>query len=307
MVASQGSHSISNSSTSVLVLGGHGFIGRHAVASLIRAGAAVTIGTRRPRDGFGGPAQAPFVLQNMTSREDWTDAANRFDVILNCVGILRQRFGETYEAVHHRAPAAIAQACRATGTRFVHVSALSLSLDARSRFLTSKRRGELAIESAGGNAAIARLSLLDGEGGYGAAWLRGVSRLPLFVVPSSARGQIAALTADDAGDALAQLCLNQQWHRDGCDAFELGGETSYTFEGYIRGLRARDGNGRALCIPVPGILARLGSHLCDLFHFTPFSFGHWELLCSDNVPAPNRLRDVLGRAPQDVLERREPT
>lgn len=34
--------------TSVLVLGGCGFIGRHAVLSLIAQGAVVTVGTRDP-------------------------------------------------------------------------------------------------------------------------------------------------------------------------------------------------------------------------------------------------------------------
>lgn len=268
----------------------------------MRAGANVTIGSRRPRGDGPLPEQA-LVLHERLSPADWDDVVREYDVILNSVGILRQRFGETYDAVHHRAPGALAHACRTHGKRLVHVSALSLSLDARSRFITSKRRGELAIEKAGGNAAIARLSLLDGEGGYGAAWLRGVARLPLFVVPTSARGQIAALTATDAGDALAALCLDTALYRDdhGCDAFELGGETHYGFEAYIRGLRERQGGGRALCIRVPGLLARLGAHLCDLFHFTPFSFGHWELLCMDNVPEPNRLRVLLKRAPQNVL------
>lgn len=294
----------------VLVLGGRGFIGRHAVTALQRAGATVVVGTRTPRHDPDGPAEEAFVLHQMLDSHQWDDAVSRFDVILNCVGILRQRYGETYDAVHHRAPVALAAACRRHGKRLVHVSALALSLDAKSRFISSKRRGELGMEEAGGNIAIARLSLLDGEGGYGAAWLRGVARLPVFVVPASARGGIAALTADDAGEALANLCLKDEFQRDvardGLDEFELGGEQTFTFEGYIRGLRQREkpDSSRAVRVRVPGWLARLGSHVCDLFHFTPFSFGHWELLCTDNVPRPNRLREVLGRAPQAVLPER---
>jgi NADH dehydrogenase len=33
-------------------------------------------------------------------------------------------------------------------------------------------------------------------------------------------------------------------------------------------------------------------------HFSPFSFGHWELLQHDNLPQPNRLTELLGRAPR---------
>lgn len=288
----------------VLVLGGHGFIGRHAVSALARAGAAVTIGTRNPRSGPGDYPQERHVLHEALAESDWHDAAQRFDVILNAVGILRQRLGETYDAVHHRAPEALALACKAHDTRLVLVSALGLSLSARSRFLSSKVRGEQAVESVGGRWILARLSLLDGDGGFGASWLRGVSKLPLFVVPTSAQGRIAALTANDAGEALSALCLRSDEALDTADSrvYELGGRTAFSFEGYIHGLGRRYRSSRAKAVRVPGVLARVGAHLCDLVHFSPFSFGHWELLCHDNVPNPNRLGELLGREPDPVVD-----
>ena len=227
-------------------------------------------------------------------------------MILNCVGILRQRGSATYDRVHHLAPAAIAAACAGAGTRFVHVSALGLEHPHRSRFLTSKRKGEQAVADAGGEWALVRPSLLDGEGGFGAAWLRGVARLPVFAVPADAKGRIAACLATDVGEALARLCLAdaQALRFERSRVFELGGESAYPFKDYIRGLRARQKPGRALAIPIPGLLARLGAHLCDLVHFSPFSFGHWELLRKDNVPGENRLPELLGRAPGRVIGER---
>lgn len=293
----------------MLVLGGRGFIGRHAVKHLQADGAVVTIGSRRSDAGAMPAAESrtaatePHVLHTALAAEDWHRVAERFDVVLNCVGILRQRYRETYDAVHHLAPSALASACARCGTRFVHVSALGLSLEARSRFLTSKVRGEQAIRAAGGDWYIARLSLLDGEGGFGATWLRGVARLPLFVVPASARGRIDALTADDAGRALSRLCLATAESLDVeiSREYELGGDNPMDFESYVRGLRARHADNRALCVRIPGWLARAGAHLCDVVHFSPFSFGHWELLCRDNVPAPNRLGKLLGRKPEVVI------
>ena len=54
-------------------------------------------------------------------------------------------------------------------------------------------------------------------------------------------------------------------------------------------------------------LARIVSHACDLAHFSPFSFGHLELLRRDNLPRPNLLPRLLGResAPLAVLGRGE--
>lgn len=185
----------------------------------------------------------------------------------------------------------------------MHVSALGLGSRDRSGFLTSKRNGEQAIQSFAANWIIVRPSLLDGDGGYGAAWLRGVARLPIFAVPADARGRIAALMAGDAGLALAQLCLASDTELGLADSriFELGGTQSFIFEQYIRGLRRRYSRRRSIAIPIPGIAARLAAHVCDLLRLTPFSFGHWELLRRDNVPRINRLPELLGRDPTPVI------
>lgn len=273
------------------------------MAALVGAGIDVTIGTRHPRARDDGVSELAVQLDRMTAASDWQSVAADFDTLLNCVGILRQRGHETYERVHHEAPAAIARACAEADTRFVHVSALGLEHPHRSRFLTSKRRGEQAVQDAGGDWMLVRPSLLDGAGGFGAAWLRGVARLPVFAVPADARGLIAACCAHDIGEALMRLSTAAADALDLSQSrvFELGGTDAYRFKDYIRGLRALQSTGRALGIPIPGLLARLGAHLCDLLHFSPFSFGHWELLRKDNVPTPNRLPELLGRAPRRVI------
>ena len=281
----------------VLVLGGNGFIGRHTVSALRELGVETIVGSRYAR-----PGQQSVRLQDHLTTGSWAALIAGFDAVVNCVGILRQRPGESYEQIHHLAPAALAEACATNDQRFVHVSALGLEANARSRFLSSKHRGESAIQRAGGNWVIARLSLLDGDGGYGAAWLRGVARLPVFVVPRSAQGDIAPLTAEDAGEALARLALGSVEHLylNRSREFDLGGETAYGFAEYIRKLRPRSAARAAVAITIPGWLARLAAHVCDVLHFSPFSFGHWELLCADNVPNPNRLPEVLGRPPTAI-------
>ena len=88
----------------VLVPGGAGFIGRHAVAALLDAGAEAIIGTRRPRDlgrqapphpRAGEAAMREIRMERLTSEEDWLPLIDDVDTVLNCVGILRQRGRET--------------------------------------------------------------------------------------------------------------------------------------------------------------------------------------------------------------------
>jgi hypothetical protein len=51
---------------------------------------------------------------------------------------------------------------------------------------------------------------------------------------------------------------------------------------------------------LPDWMSRIGSHLCDVFRFSPFSYGHWILLQRDNLALPNALPALLkliGREP----------
>lgn len=299
---------------SVLVLGGAGFVGRHAVAALLRLGVRVVIGTRfpgplgnraPPHPSAGIVEQRRIKLERLGNADDWHKLIDDIDVVINCVGILRQRGRETYDSIHRQAPTALALACRDQRKRFVHVSALGLDRPARSRFLTSKRAGEAGIREHGDDWIIARPSLLDGVGGFGASWLRGIARLPLFIVPADAKGRIAALDVGELGVALAHLALDdaESLKLNRSRIFELGGNESWEFRDYIYALRRTYTKSPSLCIPIPGPVARLGAHICDVFHFTPFSFGHWELLQRDNLPKTNRLPELLGRSPISVVSR----
>ncbi|MEO8160262.1 MAG: NAD(P)H-binding protein [Arenimonas sp.] len=291
----------------VLVLGGAGFIGRHAVAALRTQGHEVLVAGRDPRHALGHPqlhgCQYRRVrFEALAQAADCAPLLAGVDAVLNCVGILRERLGETYAAVHLRAPLALAAACRDAGLPFVHVSALGLRHPHRSGFLRSKRAAELALADSGADWRIVRPSLLDGHGGYGAGWLRVLARLPLHLVARAADGRIAAFDVGELGEALARL-VALPIAADapaGAREFELGGLQLRKLADYMQALRIERGAKPAWLLRVPDWFARLASHAFDLAHLTPFSFGHWELLQHDNVPMPNRLPELLGRAPRAI-------
>jgi uncharacterized protein YbjT (DUF2867 family) len=335
----------------VLVLGGRGFIGRHAVAALLERGAEVAIGSRKlsavspdrrdlsavspdrrdlssvspdrrdlssvspdRRDlSSVSPDRRDFdrhritsarriQLHQCTQASDWHTHLHGFDVVLNCVGILRQRHGETYEAVHHLAVAALAQACHERTLRLVHISALGLVptradgqiVQHRSRFLRSKVLGERALLKSSASAALVRPSLLDGEGGFGALWIRRLGRLPLQVVPANATGRIAPLDVRALGAELARICFDPNAFSAPAKIYELGGDTAMTMAEYLAGQRKLAGLSPALQIRAPGWLVRLAAHCFDLLHFSPLSFGHYELMQHDNLPGA--MKAVIGSA-----------
>lgn len=289
----------------VMVLGGTGFIGRHAVLALLARGHRVIVGTRSPKRAarkLPAPAlgcdRRELHFESLTARYGWQPLLGDVDAVVNAVGILRERGSETYDRVHNMAPAALAAACERRRLRLVHVSALGLRRDARSAFIRSKAAAERAIAATGADYSIVRPSLLDGDGGYGAAWLRRVARWPVHVYPAGARGRIAALDVRDLGEAIAVLCEARgrpEWRE-----VELGGSVRRTMAQYLAALRALHEERPALRVAVPPLLARIASHFFDLLHFSPFSFGHLELLRRDNVPRENLLPALLGRAPLPV-------
>lgn len=288
----------------VLVLGGTGFVGRHAAAALRARGHAVVIGTRRPKRALAKlpPALRDCELrethfESLTTRYIWKPLLQDVDAVVNAVGILRERGSETYDRVHNMAPAALGEACARLGLRLVHVSALGLRPEARSRLLRSKLVAERKIAGSGADYSLVRPALLDGDGGFGAGWLRRVAAWPVHVYPADAKGRLAPLDVRDLGDALAVLC---ERGGEGRREVELGGSAKRTMAEYLAALRALRSERPALRLPVPAFLARLGSHLCDLLHFSPFSYGHLELMRRDNLPRVNLLGALIGRAPAPV-------
>lgn len=140
---------------------------------------------------------------------------------------------------------------------------------------------------------IVRPSLLDGADGYGARWFRKVARWPVHFIPASARGRVAPLDVDDLGAALAVLC---EIERLPSREIELGGAAQTTIRDYLSQLRVEQCGASvrpALTLWIPHWLARIGSHVCDLLHVTPYSFGHLQLMQRDNVPRANHLPELL--------------
>lgn len=290
----------------VLLLGANGFIGGHVLQALQARGCDVVAVRRRAPAGAPDAQSAQhswlqLQLHTLLYPEAWRLHLHGVDVVINCVGILRQRVGERYEDVHHRMPKALAQACAEAGVRLIHTSALGLHEGAKSRFLSSKLRGEQAIQASGADHCIVRPSLIDGIGGFGASWLRMLASWPVHFVPRGATGRIAALQANDLAEAFAVLAhMPTLAHQREAN---LGGERLFAYRYYLqvlRGVEHAQPVPQAVQVLLPDWVSRVGAHLCDLFRFSPFSYGHWILLQRDNMPVPNALPKLLGRAPMPV-------
>ena len=277
----------------VLVLGGRGFIGRYIVKHLKLLGAKVVIGTRFESNHRGF---RQIKLQHIHRTPNWVEALEGIDVVVNTVGILRQRKGESYDTIHNKAVKELANQCKQRNVRIVHISALGLTNPLLSRFSKSKYQGELSLKNSGANWAIVRPSLVDGEGGYGARWFQRVARWPIQFIPANATGVFAPIDADDLGEAVAKIALlEKKEYAEKNRVYELAGNQNVNVTQYLELLRPN--KKRVFTINVPAFVARVASHMLDILHLTPFSFGHYELLKHNNLPMVNRLEEILNRPP----------
>jgi len=178
----------------------------------------------------------------------------------------------------------------------------------KSRFLTSKLAGEHALVNSKADWFLVRPSLVDGVGGFGARWFERVATWPIHFVPASAKALINPITAHELGLAVAKIAfLGSEARPEASRIYQLGGSKVLTLIEYLNQLKLRKLKlkkvkrtinntakaQQALIVRVPSVLARLLSHVCDLLHITPFSFGHYELLKFDNVAQPNRLCELI--------------
>ena len=279
----------------VLVLGGNGFIGSNIVAKLQLQGAEVIVAGRKTALQSN---QLQVKMQNIQQVSDWLPMINSVDVVINSVGILRERKAESYKDIHTYAVKSLANACAQLNVKLIHISAIGLSANAKSGFITSKYWGEQAILASGANAVIVRASLLDGEGGFGAKWFRRVASWPIQFVMQSP-GLVAPLQVSDLGEAVANLALNNLQTPNIIEPsiVELGGSEILSIPAYLQLLRLRDGKRKAFQLDAPKWLVRMISHIFDVFALTPLSFGHFELMQGRNVPVKNWLPILLKRAP----------
>jgi len=288
----------------ILVLGGYGFIGRYTVHNLLTMNVDVLVSTRGTRTHRSAPdsiIERKLKLHESVTTDAWNNVLADVDVVINAVGILRERHTESFEQVHHLAVSALARACLDRNVPLIHMSALGIDKAVKSEFSLSKLRGEKCILNSGCHGAIVRASVVDAPDGYGSGWLYRVANWPVWLMPAGATKLISPIDANDLGEALAKIAISAWRCSRPATVLELGCGEDLTLETYLLKLRKPHLSGKPYrVIRVAGFIARLSAHVLDLFNMTPYSIGHHELLEFDNIPTHNHLPRILERAPTGI-------
>ncbi|MGA8516049.1 MAG: complex I NDUFA9 subunit family protein [Burkholderiaceae bacterium] len=197
----------------IIVLGGTGFIGRHICEKLAAAGHDITVPTRNANS-----TKALRMLPGLHLREcdvhqsaQLSAAVAGHDGLINLVAVLHGSEAR-FEQVHVQLPRRIAAACQAAGVRrVVHISALGAALDAPSRYLRSKARGEAALANSGLSLAMLRPSVVFGAEDKLLNVFAALQKLAPIVPLAGADTQFQPVWVEDLAQAVVTLATDSSY------------------------------------------------------------------------------------------------
>ena len=180
----------------VVVLGASGFLGRHVVPALVRAGHEVVAVARHP------PAAGPNVEPRAADVLDaaaLSGALQRAEACVNLVGVHHGHGAQSFERVHVELAR---QLCAAAVPRVVQVSVLCARPDAKLAYHDSKHRGDALIASGPGAWTILRPSIVFGADDAFTTRLARLIRLRVVPIPGRGDALHAPVHVDDLASAV---------------------------------------------------------------------------------------------------------
>jgi uncharacterized protein YbjT (DUF2867 family) len=287
----------------VTIFGGSGFLGRHTVRALARAGWRIKIATRHPARGFflrplGTVGQIDFVKCDVSDADSVAAAVTGASAVINLTGILFQK-GQTFEDVQAEGAANIAKAAADAGvTALVHVSAIGADGESDSDYAATKAQGEQFVREAFAEAVILRPSIIFGpEDGFFNKFAGLARFLPMLPLVGGGHTRFQPVFVGDVAAAIV-TCLTSPAARG--RTFELGGPGIYSFKELLQMILRETGR-RRLLVPLPFALASVQAAFLQLLPNPLLTMDQVKLLKKDNVVAPTAagLAD-LGITPTSV-------
>lgn len=286
----------------VLVTGASGFIGSALVDDLIRRGHRVVAATHRRPPATRGKALETLAVDFMRdlTPDAWVARLAGIDAVVNCVGILRESRAAGFAQLHHRAPAALFEACRLAGVRrCIQVSALGADATAESRYHLSKHAADTALRRSGLDWVIVQPSLVVGAGSASTRLFATLASLPL--VPLVGRGQqrIQPIHRRELTEMLVRLV---ECHDISRSTVVAVGPSPVALRDWLRDMRRRLGLLPTVSLPLPFVLVSLAARVGDWTGLGALSRESLAMLQQGNsAPADDTAR-LLGRKPAAALD-----
>lgn len=313
----------------VLITGASGFVGGHVARALLARGCRVTAAGRRPlADTRIGFVAADFATDADASA--WLPRLAGVDVVINTVGIIRERGGQRFAQLHTATPRALFAACAAAGVqRVIQLSALGADDQASTAYHLSKKAADDFLATLPLQAVIVQPSLIFGSGGGSAELFKTLAVLPLGLRFGSAPQLVQPIHIDDVTDALVRLATEpaapapkappampqearppaqprrRPAAQSGARRIALAGPQAMPLQAYLAALRQALGLGRQRVLALPDAAARAFAWLGSVLPGLPMDRDALRMLDRGNTADPAATAAcaaLLGRPPRPVAD-----
>lgn len=275
----------------ILITGATGFIGCRLVGALRAAGHRVIVASRHA--GNGADAIAADFTRDVEPAT-WAPRLQGVEVVINAVGIIRERGAQTFENIHTRAPQALFSACVTAGVKkIIQISALGADRG-RSGYFTSKHAADQYLTSLPLAWTIVQPSLVFGAGGASAALFTLLASLPLIPLPGGGQQRIQPIHVDELVAAIRELVETSAMNRR---RVVLAGPEPITLKEFLKSLRARMQLPPARFINIPAAVMSASAAVAEVLPGSLLDRETLSMLNAGNTGSPEDTQRLLGRMP----------
>jgi len=285
----------------VLVTGASGFIGGQVATTLAASGHDVIGVSRRGITPHG--RGIALDAADARSAAVWLPHLRGVDAVVNTVGILRERGGQTFQALHVDAARALFDACVTAGVRrVVQVSALGADSGATTTYHLSKRAADDHLLSLPLDATIVMPSLVYGPGGASARLFGAWATLPVVPLPGAGDQTVQPVHVGDVAQAVTALLADTEDRNTWAGRrIALVGPVPMTMAAFLGELRQALGLAPApLRWRVPRGLVRAGVAVASALPGSLVDDASLAMLERGNVAPSADITRLLGRPPRAV-------
>jgi uncharacterized protein YbjT (DUF2867 family) len=215
--------------TTICVIGGSGFVGRHICQQLAAQGYRLRVPTR-DRERAKALILLPTVDVVVADVQDPAALAavvRGCDAVINLVGILHDARGKRgFDAAHVALARKVVAACHANKVRrLLQMSALAAAVDAPSAYLRSKGEAEKIVRESGLDFTIFRPSVIFGPDDSFLNLFAGLTRMLPVLALASPGPRFQPVYVDDVAAAFLRALTDMKTFGQ---SYELCGPQRYT-------------------------------------------------------------------------------
>lgn len=288
----------------ILLTGASGFIGHHILHALEQQNHKVVACCRTPEKLFF-KSESTRILQlnfpDMIDDTDWLPHLKNIDTVINCVGIIAETRGQTFETLHAQAPTALFKAAEQIGVKkIIQISALGTDESAQSAYHLSKKAADDALRDLDVDWYVLQPSIVYGDGAQSMALFHALAALPVHALIDGGKQLMQPVHVSDIAATIIQCLKPESSTRL---TVPMVGPEAISFRRLLEQLRQRLGKKPALAFSLPGGLAQRSVFIGKWLGEPTFNAENIAMLRRGNAANAEPIRQFLGR-PTHSLERK---